>query len=209
MKNIHQIDAILDKYWEGESSLEEERVLQSYFRSGNVAAHHLPFAPMFQAFREDQELEMAPPRIAPMRNYRLYAAAAAVLLLICASIWWMQPDPVLVKQPVAHTEKPVTTPNTQPVEQQANIEPEKTQPAIAIAASPTKPKFKLKRKKHTEPAAVATAEPSPEEAELAREEIKAALALLSSKLGKGRSKAAKGLNEVEHLDILKPRPGEG
>ena len=52
-------------------------------------------------------------------------------------------------------------------------------------------------------------EVSEEEALAAREEIKAALALISNKLGKGKSKVAKGLKEVEHLSIIKPQQQDG
>ena len=47
--NTH-INQILDKYWEGESTLKEEQEIKSYFASGNIADEHKAFAPMFGLF---------------------------------------------------------------------------------------------------------------------------------------------------------------
>lgn len=41
------LDDILLRFWEGETSLEEEKVLKEYFRSGNIDESHRPFAPYF------------------------------------------------------------------------------------------------------------------------------------------------------------------
>lgn len=52
--NTH-INQILDKYWEGESTLQEEQEIKSYFASGHIADEHKAFAPMFGLFRMQQE----------------------------------------------------------------------------------------------------------------------------------------------------------
>lgn len=44
MNNINQL---LDKYWEGETSLQEEQEIKAYFRSGQVAPEHEALAPMW------------------------------------------------------------------------------------------------------------------------------------------------------------------
>lgn len=55
MKN--RIDILLDKYFEAETSLNEERELQEYFSSGKVASDHLKYAPIFQFFKEEKHSE--------------------------------------------------------------------------------------------------------------------------------------------------------
>jgi len=51
-------------------------------------------------------------------------------------------------------------------------------------------------------------QPIDPEAEMAMEEIKAALALVSSKLNKGKKAAMKDLNRLEDLDkFIKPKVG--
>lgn len=52
--NTH-INQILDKYWEGESTLQEEQEIKSYFASGHIADEHKAYAPMFGLFTMQQE----------------------------------------------------------------------------------------------------------------------------------------------------------
>ena len=49
------INQILDKYWEGESTLQEEQEIRSYFAKGDIADEHKAFAPMFGLFTMQQE----------------------------------------------------------------------------------------------------------------------------------------------------------
>ncbi|ARN77260.1 hypothetical protein BST97_04285 [Nonlabens spongiae] len=44
---------LLDKYWEGTLSLEEENKLRDYFKSDQVSAEHEPFRDLFDAFDEE------------------------------------------------------------------------------------------------------------------------------------------------------------
>ena len=39
----HNIDHILNKYWEGGSTLDEEMELKVYFRGNNIDAAHEPY----------------------------------------------------------------------------------------------------------------------------------------------------------------------
>lgn len=53
---FNNITQILDKYWEGETSLQEEETLKQYFQNGKVAPEHLQFQPLFQFFKEEQDV---------------------------------------------------------------------------------------------------------------------------------------------------------
>lgn len=86
MKNVNQI---LEKYWEGETSLEEERLLKEYFLSNEVAEEHKEFRDLFVFF--DQESSVKFPVsgrkektvVRPLR-LRVMGAAAAILIFIMA-----------------------------------------------------------------------------------------------------------------------------
>ncbi|MBK9254254.1 MAG: hypothetical protein IPM42_02070 [Saprospiraceae bacterium] len=44
------INILLDKYWEGETTPEQENILKKYFNSEQVAPEHEQFAPLFEYF---------------------------------------------------------------------------------------------------------------------------------------------------------------
>lgn len=50
---------LLDKYWEGTLSLEEENKLRDYFKSNSVSAEHEHFRDLFDAFDEEAAHEEA------------------------------------------------------------------------------------------------------------------------------------------------------
>ena len=52
--NTH-INQILDKYWNGETTLQEEQEIRSYFSSGDIADEHKAYAPMFSLFTNQKE----------------------------------------------------------------------------------------------------------------------------------------------------------
>jgi hypothetical protein len=195
-----EISALLDRYWEGESSLEDERAIKAYFQSGMVDERLATLAPLFQAIKQEQALQYpVKAKNASMRP-RIYhwAIAASVALLIGAG-WWMLRDP----KPLSNDAGLATTkPKTDTL-------PENKQPAI------TKPENHIDQskealaerpipKKKRKPKAQADPEIDPETAQ-AMAEIKAALALVSSKLGKGRSQAIKGARYLESVEHKLPR----
>lgn len=208
MKNFSDIQALLDRYWEGETTLEEERALKAYFASDEVDERLHTVAPLFQALREEQTVQYAhQAKAAALKpvlfNWQKIAVAASAALLLSAGLWWwsgnekpvdeqiaVQP-PVLPQPPVAK-ETPAM-PSVTP-EQVADSGPSKT-PVLSK-------KTFVKRKK---PAKV---QPDPE-AEMAMEEIKAALALVSSKLRKGRQEAAKGAIHLENVDKVFKKKSDG
>jgi len=107
---MNEIKRLLEKYWLAETTLEEEKVLADYFRSGEVDVELLQYAPFFEYI--DEEKQVSPgedfeerilervglaegtaqgrghgmdgsPMLAPVRRLWFgYAAAAAVLLCV-------------------------------------------------------------------------------------------------------------------------------
>lgn len=53
MKNIEKL---LEKYWEAETTLEEENRLHAYFNSEQVAQDHLVYQPLFNTFKDQKSV---------------------------------------------------------------------------------------------------------------------------------------------------------
>ena len=105
--NKDQIEALLNKYWEGETTLQEEVILQSYFNNGTVATQFKAYQPLFQYFTEekkdvliDQDFDFAIqeiPTTSKIRSIRrkswfYLAKIAASVLLIFSIAFWLMPD---------------------------------------------------------------------------------------------------------------------
>jgi hypothetical protein len=110
---MNNIDHLLNKYWEGESSLEEEQVLKDYFKSGNVANEHQAFSGLFDFFevqsaitfqgelKMDEKIKTLPsPQFEKIFDLKRYVLAAAASVIILAGITF------IVKNEVTKTEKP-------------------------------------------------------------------------------------------------------
>ncbi len=96
--DYNKIRAILDKYWKGESSVEEEVQLRDFFSQNDIPEDLKPFQPLFMFFASEQEMKMdesfdeklfqklgSPQKPgAKIRRmpYYLLRIAAAVLLLV-------------------------------------------------------------------------------------------------------------------------------
>jgi hypothetical protein len=77
------INSLLDKYFEGGTTLDEDKILKRYFKNGKVAPEHLDVKPLFDFF----EAESSKPETVNRhsRNYlwiALLAAACALTLFI-------------------------------------------------------------------------------------------------------------------------------
>jgi hypothetical protein len=59
--NTTEIEKLLDKYYEGLTSLEEEMLLQQFFQSENIPSHFLIHAGHFQYFKEASSEEISDP----------------------------------------------------------------------------------------------------------------------------------------------------
>ena len=92
------VDVILEKYWIGETSVQEENVLKAYFKSGKVSNNHLAFADLFSFFDEQAQITFDDSRskddkkdspktgqiISIFYKKWVYAAAAASVLIIAS-----------------------------------------------------------------------------------------------------------------------------
>ncbi len=89
---MNNIDNILEKYFEGISSVEDEKALKKYFQSGNIQPQHEMYKPLFAAFDKEKQIT-APAFVTPLErdnkkpflSRKLWisiASTAAVILLV-------------------------------------------------------------------------------------------------------------------------------
>ncbi|HAD11664.1 MAG TPA: hypothetical protein DCF33_04410 [Saprospirales bacterium] len=199
-----EIQTLLDRYWEGETSLEEERSLKAYFNAGSIDARLQNVAPLFQALKEEQLIEFKSKAKSVSIRPQMYqwAVAASVTLLLAAGWWIMQQDAPTV--PMAAFPAPL------PKQEMLEPMPDQKESMESMATiAPQKPivnkKPAKKPVKRNTPAK--NAEPDPETA-IAMAEIKAALALVSSKLDKGKKHAVQKASYLEVVEKV-PRKKEG
>lgn len=81
MKNI---DEVLDRYFEGNTSLKEEEQLRTYFRKGNIDDQYKIYEPMFVLFEKERSTAEKPKKKKRFFVY-LWTGVAASLLLITIS----------------------------------------------------------------------------------------------------------------------------
>ena len=92
---FNKIEIILEKYFQGETSIAEEKELRSYFSSPNVAPHLEQYKSMFDYFTQakKQEFVQEIPQITKKRNVMwLSVAASAVVLLGIATFFMINND---------------------------------------------------------------------------------------------------------------------
>ncbi|MDX1910091.1 MAG: hypothetical protein SFV22_01330 [Saprospiraceae bacterium] len=195
-----EIQALLDRYWEGETSLEEERQIRAYFNSGIHDERLARFVPLFRAIREEQELQLKTvAKAAPMRP-QLYqwAVAASIALVVVAGWWWLR-DQSPANEVIANVAPANESPQPEAPVARAEIT---QQVVVAAAEQPRRSKSQKAAKKSQK--TMDSREIDPETAK-AMAEIKAALALVSAKLDKGRNEAVKSAGHLEALDKVPKR----
>lgn len=98
----HDIDKLLEKYWDAETTIEEEEVLKTYFNSGQVTTEHLDFAPLFSYYKAQLELkydipsniqttEIQETKIVQLNSWKRYMyAVASIFVLGLGSIYFFK-----------------------------------------------------------------------------------------------------------------------
>ncbi|MFD2939917.1 hypothetical protein [Flavobacterium notoginsengisoli] len=89
---LNKIEEILEKYFQGETSIAEENQLKEYFSSSNVAQHLEQYKPMFGYFSQakEQKSTYEIPLQTKKRNVAwLSIAASAVVLLGIGSYFFV------------------------------------------------------------------------------------------------------------------------
>ena len=89
------IEQLLERYWQGETSLEEEQILRAFFSQPQLPAHLASFAPLFTFCKSEAQvcpderfagrLERAIPALAPRRQLRPIRIATRLVPLLKAA----------------------------------------------------------------------------------------------------------------------------
>ena len=93
MSNILRIRTLTDRFLEGETTLEEERELYAFYRSGEVPDDLLSLRPLFVGL---EEIQLETPSITSKkkkgdwRTWVMIAASVLVLFLLGGSFLWQQ-----------------------------------------------------------------------------------------------------------------------
>lgn len=81
---LHNIELLLEKYFEGETSIAEEKALRDYFSTQDVAQHLKQYTPMFCYFSHSKEQKSA--KQVPLQSKKRHVAwlslAASVVVML-------------------------------------------------------------------------------------------------------------------------------
>ena len=80
-RNLHMIEELLERYFEGETSAAEEKQIRAFFASGEVPEHLAAYAPLFAYFDEEIERDAEAHR-KRAALYLFSGVAACVLALL-------------------------------------------------------------------------------------------------------------------------------
>ncbi len=91
-------EELLNKYFEGETSCEEENILRDYFRSDHLPAHLEMYKPLFAYFDAEAKAALIPP-VRKKTNraviFYLSGIAASVIILLGITFTNKRVDPCL------------------------------------------------------------------------------------------------------------------
>ena len=133
-----QIKALLDKFMDGQTTVEEEAMLAEYFRSGDVPAEWEDYRLMFDYFDRNMEGDLVPveqhrPSLTRQMGHRWWgiAAAACITAAIVATVMLHRPATVPETPPIiAQKADSIATPVAVETEQQ---------PQQLASANPVRP----------------------------------------------------------------------
>jgi len=109
---LDKIENILDKYFQGETTIAEEKELKEYFSSSNVAQHLEQYKPLFGYFSQvkQQKTTQEIPLQTKKRNVAwLSIAASAVVLLGIGTFYYVseeQTTPVVAQSELGTYDDP-------------------------------------------------------------------------------------------------------
>ena len=91
----NNIEQLLEKYFEGETSVAEEQVLKEYFRSENIAPHLETHRPWFSYFSNAKTQKMhSSPVLPSKKRFKITWIGIAASLLIAVGLltFWDKPS---------------------------------------------------------------------------------------------------------------------
>jgi hypothetical protein len=103
---LANIEKLVEKYLNAETSLQEETTLKNYFTEGNVAPHLQEYSVLFNYFASTKDETFTKtiqlePKKSKKRNLKWLSVAASVMLLFSLFIGKQEYDKYVVKQKFA------------------------------------------------------------------------------------------------------------
>jgi len=91
---LHKIKQQLDKYFEGQTSLQEEKELKHYFSSPNVASELLPYRNTFVYFSQEKTTQSSKKFVLPKasNSKKWFSIAASVVVLLSIRFFMQQTE---------------------------------------------------------------------------------------------------------------------
>lgn len=94
---LANIEKLLEKYLEAETSLQEEQILRDYFTSGKVAPHLEEYTMLFGYFQKSQSESYTKtiklkPETKKKKNFKWLSVAASLALLVSAYVGKVEYD---------------------------------------------------------------------------------------------------------------------
>ncbi len=103
MAQLNDIHKILDLYWSGESSLEQEKILRDYFQRDDIDPSLAPYRGLFNFFSEEKkneikledlklpfEEESHGATVRRLRPFQRWIGVAASIILLIGFFWVFQ-----------------------------------------------------------------------------------------------------------------------
>lgn len=116
---INGIEKIIVKYYDGNTTIEEENILKTYLNSGQVSPEHKYLIPLFEYFEAEHNMEVDfEPDLSFTRHKsskvrflwpKIIAIAASFLILIAVAFSWFESNTTVYKNKYTQLENPEDT----------------------------------------------------------------------------------------------------
>ena len=89
---MEKINDLLERYFRGETSLQEENKLKAYFNSSDMAAEHQVYQALFGTFAEEKKITI-PSATKPQKTYKIthwaMSMSGIAAAVIFAMVWFL------------------------------------------------------------------------------------------------------------------------
>lgn len=108
---LNKIEMLLEKYFEGQTSIHEEKVLQIYFTSADVAPHLEQYTPIFGYFSKAATLELKqetqfPTIVKDRKRTKVWLSIAASIVVMLGAGTYVYFDKEVVSQDLGTYDNP-------------------------------------------------------------------------------------------------------
>ena len=90
-----RIAGLLEKYWQADTTVEEEKILAEYFRGPDIPPEWEPYRDIFTFYEEERQIKMPSGIVIPRPVHRMawWAAAAVIILGLGLSLFFREAPP--------------------------------------------------------------------------------------------------------------------